>query len=159
MAECLRPWLRTSKILFISSFRWWSSSSWWCLMPLSALVVTHFTLIMLSDSFGQLPNLDTTNLSHCGQLQSLSVSMGGLTKLRLLNILYSGVQKLLDNFGELQSLGDFNASGWSSISRLPDWLGQLPNLDTMDLTGSSHLQTHLHLLVGWRSYHSWTDHI
>ena len=83
----------------------------------------------------QLPSLDTLDLTHCGGLRSLPPSMGGLTKLRVLNISDLGMQELLEDFGKLQSLVDINASGCSSLSKLSSSLVQVPNLDTFDLTG------------------------
>ena len=67
--------------------------------------------------------------------------MGGLIKLRVLNISYSKVQELAEDFVELQSLVDFNVSGCSALSRLPDSFGQLPNVDTMDFTRCGQLES------------------
>jgi hypothetical protein len=66
-----------------------------------------------------------TKLGHNGpqslwpaSKSTVPVSMCGLMRMRVLDISYSGVQALPEDFGELQSLQLFNASGCSLLSSL-----------------------------------------
>jgi Leucine-rich repeat (LRR) protein len=81
------------------------------------------SLSRLLESFGQLTKLERLYLNRCYDLQSLPTSICGLTKLRVLDIWHLGVQELPEDFGKLQSLVDFNASGCSSLSRLSESFG------------------------------------
>ena len=49
--------------------------------------------------------------------KSLPTSIGGLKKLRVLDISYSRVQELPKDFGDLESLVDFRTIGCFSVSR------------------------------------------
>ena len=83
----------------------------------------------------------------CWDLQSLPLCVGRLTKLRVLNISYSWVEALPEDFWKQQSLHFYNARHCSSLSRLPDSFGQLPNLDTLNLKSCGKLQR-LHVSMG-----------
>jgi len=95
----------------------------------------------LQESFSELANLERLRLIRCRKFQSLLTSIGGLTKLEVLEISESGVQEISEDFGKLQSLIDFNASGCFVLSRLPESLGQLANLERLVLKGCDDLQS------------------
>ena len=85
-----------------------------------------------------MPNLERFALEGCGRLQSLPTLFGGLTKLRVLDILDSGVHELPEDFGGPQSLVEFNARRFTTFIELWQWFGQ--NLERMAQDGHSGLQ-------------------
>ena len=68
--------------------------------------------------------------------------------MRVLDVLDYGVQELPKEFGDLQSFVDFNASGHSFLSRLPESFSQLPNLKRLDLARCGCLQSLLTFVGG-----------
>ena len=79
--------------------------------------------------------MEILDLNNCHLLPSLPPYISGLMKLRVLNISFSKVQELLEDFGKLQCLVDFNAGGCSALSRIRESFGQLVNLATLVLEG------------------------
>ena len=87
----------------------------------------------LSESFGQLSNLEKLDLACWCKPQILPTSIGGLTKSRFLGISNSGVEELIEKTGKLQSLVVFKAMRCLTLSKLPKSFGQLPNVKRLDL--------------------------
>ena len=77
-------------------------------------------LSRLPESVGELAKLETLVLKGCGKVKSPLTSIGGLTKLTNLDISKLGVQEFPENFGKLQTLRYFDASGCSTLSKLPE---------------------------------------
>ncbi|XP_056159943.1 disease resistance protein RPV1-like [Syzygium oleosum] len=100
-----------------------------CLQALTEIVMPN-TLHKLPETFGNLQSLLTFDVPN-RQINKLPYSIGGLVKIRQLNL--SGctyIKELPDSVGKLQSLVELDLSS-TSIGHLPDSIGNLKQLKVL----------------------------
>ncbi|XP_048136643.1 disease resistance protein RPV1-like [Rhodamnia argentea] len=101
-------------------------------------IVMPKTLNELPRTFGNLRSLLILDVSH-SQISRLPYSIGGLVKLRRLNL--SGctkIEKLPDSFEKLQSLVELDLSS-TSLGHLPNSIGNLKQLKILRMTRISRI--------------------
>ncbi|XP_048136641.1 disease resistance protein RPV1-like [Rhodamnia argentea] len=100
-----------------------------CLQAVIEIVMPN-TLRRLPETFGNLRSLLTFDVSH-SRISKLPCSIGGLVKLRLLNLSEcTKIKELPDSVGELQSLVELDLSS-TSLDHLPDSIGNLKQLKVL----------------------------
>ncbi|XP_056159944.1 disease resistance protein RUN1-like [Syzygium oleosum] len=104
-----------------------------CLQALTEIVMPN-TLHKLPETFGNLQSLLTFDVPN-RQINKLPYSIGGLVKIRQLNL--SGctyIKELPDSVGKLQSLVELDLS-WMRICHLPNSIGNLKQLKVLSMRG------------------------
>ncbi|XP_056165157.1 disease resistance protein RPV1-like [Syzygium oleosum] len=97
-----------------------------CLQALTEIVMPN-TLHKLPETFGNLQSLLTFDVPN-RQINKLPYSIGGLVKIRQLNLSRcTYIKELPDSVGKLQSLVELDLS-WTRICHLPDSIGNLKQL-------------------------------
>jgi hypothetical protein len=114
-------------------------------------------LSRLLEPFGQLANLDTLNFDGCGELWSLPPSIGGFTKLKVVNTSGSGVKELPEVF-----LGNYKVLWTTMLVVVPLCQGYRNHVVSCqtwkhcNLIIVSTFKANLHLLVGSWIWQFWT---
>jgi Leucine-rich repeat (LRR) protein len=112
-------------------------------------------LTSLPESLGALTGLTSLDLRNCGALRSLPESVGRLTGLRSLNLtMCIALRSLPESVGALAGLMQqfrplrtltlsslFNMPPYIDLSRLPNWVGKMTGLTSLDLKDSKALRS------------------
>jgi len=91
----------------------------------------------LPESIGDLKNLHTLRLAHVPNLESLPESIGGLTDLRNLDFDTDKITKLPNSIQNLSKLKVLRLG--ENIELLPEWIGNLSNLEELDVSDKTKL--------------------
>lgn len=104
------------------------------LIDLQSLDLSNNELTILPESIGQLINLQSLDLSN-NELTILPETFGQLTSLQSLDLSNNGLATLPESFGQLTNLVSLNLSN-NKLTTLPESIGQLINLQSLDLSNN-----------------------
>ena len=125
-------------------------------MMMEVLNFSHCQFLKKTPDFSMLPNLKRLILKNCIRLVELHESIGGLTRLVLLNLRgCRNLTRLPPQFHRLRSLEKLILSGCSKLENLPvEELGKLQSLKMLhaDEIAISHIASNKNEVVAWRSF-------
>ncbi|KAJ9552670.1 hypothetical protein OSB04_016715 [Centaurea solstitialis] len=126
------------------------------LMMMQVLNFSHCHYLKESPDFSMLPNLKRLILKECIRLAELHESIGGLTRLMLLNLRgCRNLTRLPPHFHRLKSLENLILSGCTKLEKLPvEDLAKLQSLKMLhaDEIAISHIASNRNEVVAWRSF-------
>ncbi|XP_059430135.1 disease resistance protein RPV1-like [Corylus avellana] len=112
------------------------------------------SLVEIHESIGHLKNLDSLYFNGCKKLRSLPSSISNLERLSWLTLSNCPeLDKLPEQWGNMQALRVFDAEG-TAIKQLPSSFGDLNNLYSLKLSGSSPNSSNCMSLVSFSKFNS-----
>nr|XP_043626385.1 disease resistance protein RPV1-like [Erigeron canadensis]XP_043626387.1 disease resistance protein RPV1-like [Erigeron canadensis] len=107
---------------------------------LQHLYIRKSDIVELPSSIKKLCKLVYLNLEHCKNLKSLPISFCSLQHLKVLRLVFCGIEELPEDFGQLEYLEELYLAFCTSLKHLPDSICKLKHLKTLALHVCSALE-------------------